>query len=518
MIYFTSTRWWFTRHAIRCAFLFLLFVSLNAYGQVVQSGRYEIPVLDSEPGFKTAPAGESGLFLYRTVEADATNALQLVFLDTAFREKWAGYIPLAKNFVEARTIFYDTSLFVLMRWKDYTRNDFQVAAINQNTGRYYVHSFQNFIPMQITMFKVTNKAAIIGGYFNRVPVVIYYSFGERRSKIAPGLFNDSGELVQIRTYDDGAFDVLVSAKNFIRQQTITIRNYDSDGNLIKSIALQPDDNRNLIFGQSLKTNNEMQVVAGVYGNKQTEYSKGIFMASIDPMGNDILRYYGYADLENFFKYMRAKREQRVKSRIERRKIKGRKLRFTYRFIVHELVRYKDQYIMLGEAFYPRYIYPDRTGYGGFFNSNFVGSPRSFYQNGRIFDGYYYTHAVVIGFDQNGKLLWDNSFEINDVRTFELEQFVKLDVRDDHITLLYLYDQKIRTKIINDNQVIEGKANAPIQLRFDTDRVGKGATENAKLDYWYNHNFLASGIQTVSFAIDGASFKRRVFFVNKVSHP
>lgn len=517
MRYFTSTKLCYT-NAASYTLLFLLFVTWRATsGQVMQSARYEIPVFESEPNYKLAPADDSGLFLYRSIDGGPIDALQLIFLDTTFQEKWAGYIPIEHGFMETKTVFFDSSLYVLLRWKDYTKNDFRIAVINELKGRYEVFAFRNFIPLHVTMFKVTRKAAIIGGYFNRVPVVIYYSFGEQRSKIVPGLFNDAGELVQIRTYDDDSFDVLVGSKNFLRQQTITIRNYDGDGSIIKNITLQPDDNRNLIFGQSLKTFNEMQVVAGVYGNRQSEFSKGIFMASIDPMGNDILRYYGYGDLENFFKYMRAKREQRVKNRIERRKIKGRKLRFTYRFIVHELVPYKDQYIMLGEAFYPRYIYQDRTGYGGFFNSNYSGGLRP-YQNGRIFDGYYYTHAVVIGFDKNGKLLWDNSFEINDVRTFDLEQFVKLDVRDDHITLLYLYDHKIRTKIIDNDEVIEGKSNAPIQLRFDTDVAGKGSTQNTKLDYWFGHNFLASGIQTVSYSIDGMRLKRRVFFVNKVSHP
>ena len=516
--YSISTRSWCTKRVTRLTCLvFLTIVSMSASGQVIQNARYEIPVFEGEPLFKTAPAGESGLFLHRTIAGLPNDAMHLVFLDTAFNLKWGGYIPVEPGFVESKTVFYDSSLYMLMRWRDYTKNDLRIAVINKTKGTYRVHAFKNFIPLQITMFKVTRKAAIIGGYFNRVPVVLFYSFNDARSKIAPGLFNDAGELVQIRTYDDDSFDILVSAKNYMRQQTITIRNYDGDGNLIKSIALQPEDNRNLIFGQSLKTNNEMQVVAGVYGNRQSEFSKGIFMASIDPMGNDVLQYYGYADLENFFKYMRAKREQRVKNRIERRKIKGRKLRFTYRFIVHELVPYKDQYIMLGEAFYPKYVYPDRMGYNGFFT---MASPsqRSFYQNGRIFDGFYYTHAVVIGFDKNGKLLWDNSFEINDVKTFELDQFVKLDVRADHITLLYLYDQKIRTKIINNNEVVEGKANAPIQMRFDTDAAVKGATKNTKLDYWYNHNFLASGLQTISYSVDGMNLKRRVFFVNKVSHP
>jgi hypothetical protein len=473
-----------------------------------------------EGAFEVVSAKESGIFLHRTYLGVENNALNLVFLDTALTTKWTGFLPLDKNFVQTKSLFYENSLYVLLRYKDFSQTDLQIAVIDKEKGAYAIHAFKNFIPLQITQFKVTRLAAIIGGYFNRVPVVIYYSFAEKRSKIAPGLFNETGELNQIRTYEDGTFDVLVSAKNFLRQQTIIIRNYDADGGLIKNISLQPEVKRNLIFGQSLKTGNDMQVVAGVYGNRNGEYSKGIFMASIDPVGNDQLKYYAYADLENFFKFMKAKREQRVKERIMRRKIKGRKLRFNYRFIVHEIVPYKDQYIMLGEAFYPKYVYPNGMGNrGAFFGPSFSGSNRnSVLQDGRVFDGYYYTHAVVIGFDNNGKLLWDNSFEINDVRTFDLEQFVKLDVRQDHITLLYLFDQKIRSKIINDNQVIEGKSIEPIMLKYDTDFVKKGETSATKLDYWFGHHFYASGVQNISYAADGLNQVRRVFFINKVTHP
>ena len=115
-------------------------------------------------------------------------------------------------------------------------------------------------------------------------------------------------------------------------------------------------------------------------------------------------------------------------------------------------------------------------------------------------------------------MWDNSFEINDVKTFELEQFVKLDVRPDHITLLYLYDHQIRSKIIDDSQVLEGKSIAPIQLKFETDQTKKGGTEKSRLDYWYNHTFYAYGVQTVISTAGTQTLKRRVFFINKITHP
>jgi len=253
----------------------------------------------------------------------------------------------------------------------------------------------------------------------------------------------------------------------------------------------------------------------VYSTNSIEYSKGIFIASIDPFGEQKIRYYNYGDLQNFFKYMRAQREIRIKSRIERRKIKGRKIRFNYKLLVHELVPYQDQYILLGEAFYPKYNY-NNTGYSSFFmpsNANRYPS----YQNGKVFDGYYYTHAVVIGFDKDGRLRWDNSFEINDVRTFKLEQFVKLDATEDKITLLYLFDNEIRSKIINDNNVLEGKSSAPIKLKSETDftKRREGA-DMSKLDYWYDHYFIAHGTQWVGNLQKGNS-KRKVFFINKITH-
>lgn len=519
-MYSTLAKWWCGSLARYLGRVILFLAGLySAKAQIVQHDRYEIPLGETEQSFQVVPAGKDGLFLYRGFEGSEQNVLQLILLDTAFQERWGGFVTMDKRMTESRVCFGNNSLYVLLRYRDFSKNDLQIIDINKESGNYLVHTFRNFIPLQITSFQVTGEGAIIGGYFNRIPVVLFYSFKEKRAKLAPGLFNEAGELIQIRTYADNTFDVLVSAMNYLRQQTIIIRNYDAEGNLIKSISLKPDEKRNLIFGQSIKTFQDMQLVAGVYGNRKSEFSKGIFMASIDPAGNDALKYYNYGDLENFFKYMRARREQRIKERIARRRIKGRKLRFNYRFIVHELVPYKDQYIMLGEAFYPRYIYTNQSYSSNFFAPGYGGFARNgMIQNGRIFDGYYYTHAVVIGFDHDGKLLWDNSFEINDVRTFELEQFVKLDVRPDHITLLYLYDHQFRSKIIADNQVVEGKSVDPIRLKFDTDEARKGSTEKSRLDYWYDHNFYACGVQTLISAAGELPLKKRVFFINRLSHP
>src|SRR5690606_22558323 len=196
-----------------------------------------------------------------------------------------------------------------------------------------------------------------------------------------------------------------------------------------------------------------------------------------------------------------------KERIARKKIKGKKIRFNYRFLVHELVPYKDQFVLLGEAFYPRYKSTEGMHY------TFLG-PGSIIHNGRVFDGYHYTHAVVMGFDGDGNLLWDNSFEINDVKTFNLEQFVKLEVLPDRLALMYLYENDIRTKIIKDDRVLEGKAIDPIITFRDDEVVKADANSGNKLEYWYNRYLYAYGIQDIVSPDRRRQDKRRVFFINK----
>ena len=486
-----------------------------ASGQVVQSGRFEVPVESRTEFFDIIPATDNGLFLHRQFLGPREDQIQLIKLDTAFREVWAGFIGVKKNYRLMGMESYNRKLYLLLRYHDYSENDLLLYVIDESDGEYIQYTIKGYIPFAPTEFKITDNAALIGGYYNRIPVVLHFSLTTYRSKVLPGLFNEAGELTQVKTHDDNSFDVLISAKNIERQRTIWIKNYDPDGNLLRNMPLQPEENKHLIFGRSIKAAGDKQIVAGVYGNRSSEFSRGVFIATIEPSGYEQIKYYNFADLKNFFQYMKANREMRIKNRIERKKIKGKKIRFNYRFLVHELIPYKDQFVMLGEAFYPRYTSVDRTGYR--FLSPFSGLASGMVYDGRIFDGYYYTHAVVMGFNEDGKVLWDNSFEINDVKTFTLEQFVKLDILSDRLALMYVYDNRIRTKIIQDNRVIEGKTIDPIRTLKGNDVVKDDKNAGNKLEYWYNNYLYAYGVQDIVSSTGAGQARRRVFFINKVHY-
>lgn len=496
---------------IKWLFISLLCIVVPTTAQVIQTDRFEIPLTENATSYEVTSLEEEGLLLHRRVSGTLQDQFEIARLDTTYAEKWHGSIALDDNFIITHKRFHKSTLYVLLRGLNYY--DFQLIVLDVNSGRYSRYDLRNYIPFIPSAFEVNDRAAIIGGYFNRVPIVILFDFTSLRIKVLPGLFSEVGELAQIKMYEDNTFDVLLCARYFNREKTIWIKSYTPEGDFINQLVLPTEGNKSLLYGRILRTPDNMKVVAGVFGNRNSEYSKGIFVAAVDPFGERQVRYYNFADLENFFSYMKEKRERRVKDRINRRKSRGKNNRFNYRLLVHELIPYQNQFILLGEAFYPKYKSVDRGSSPGFFTRPGYG-----YGNGTdlVFDGYRYTHATLLGFHADGNLEWDNTFEINDVKTFNQEQFVKVKGRDDKLTLLYLFNNQLRTKVINGNKVLEGKSSEPLKTFLAGDENSEKQTTFNKLEYWYDDYLIAYGVQDiVNTSQKGGQSQRSVFFINKL---
>ena len=503
---------------------FLIHTGNILHAQVLQNGRVEIGIASSFETFSVVSLDSSGIALYRNFVGATENQLELIRLDTALNQVWRGFLPIPKGFTVASAKTVANKLYFFFENKTVVNRPFQVVAVQIKDGEYTSYPIKNAIAFNATEFIASKKVLLIGGYFNFRPVVLFYSLLDHRSRILPGFLNEPGELTQINASDDG-IDVIVSGKNNSKKKCLWIRHFDDVGDLTKTVVLESSENKNLIFGRTAKADNGIQVIAGVYG-KNSQYSRGIFVAEINSLGEYVIRYYNFADLHNFFHYMKAKREKRIKDRIERRRVRGKKSKFNYRFLVHELIPYGDQFILVGEAFYPTYTsgynsystrmlgsspwsYPSARYYNNPYPSRYYGSP---YTSDLVFSGFQYTHAIVIGFDAHAKITWDNSFEINGLKSFYLDQYVKILTEKEKIELFYLFQNNIRSKVIHNNQIEEGTIQNPI---LNSDQQRKSNVESSKLEYWYGNHLFVYGIQTVKNSKDDI---RRSFFINKLTAP
>jgi hypothetical protein len=498
--------------------VFLFFFQI-IQAQVVQPKRYEKELGSFDSGYDVMTGEELGVIFYKaTNEYKSGHQLwEFNMLDTALNERWQKTYYIDSDYIYSGYDYFGNDFFFLFQMVGKTSTNWLLIQMDIGTGDTLQHIINNLVRLQLHEFEVTDGAAIIGGYFNTNPVVIHYSMRTGKTKVLPGIYGNRTELVQVKILDDNSITILVSDRTYDKRNTLAVKSYDSEGNYLNNYVFEPDLDKGLIFGRVAYVEGVGTLVSGTYGGKRSEYSRGLFIGNSRASEAKAILYYNYADFENFFNYMKAKRQKRVAERISRKKIKGKKTKFNYRLIVHEILEDNGTYIMLGEAFYPKYsnsssFYTSAPYYQGYSSRGNDYMPMNF-------AGYRYTHAVVIGFDRTGKLLWDNSFQIEDVLSFSLKQFVHADVTDDGVVLLYLYDDEIRSKIIHGANVLEGKTFSELKLSFADDIVAGTSSSNiGGLEKWYGDQFIAYGIQRIKNLRDsGVKMNRRVFFLNKIEY-
>ncbi len=493
--------------------MFLLTLPLLA--QISQPKRLEWMLDKGEDNYTLVSADENGMVLFRegeNLDRERGFEWQFIKLDTSLTETWrhSRFVNVKNHFLGYD--YFDNHLYVLFAVGEYRYDEYWLLRLNLTTREEQQFSIRRIIPLDLDDFQVSRDYLVFSGQINFRPVVLHYNFSSGLIKVLPGIYGQKSALVEVNTRDDlETFNVIINERSYGRNQTFTVNTFNSSGEIIYRSRLKPDMDYSLIEGRSTRINSGKQFIAGTYAYKKSKYSRGLFVARVGTENEESkIRYYNYADLKNFFKYMKKKREARVQEKIDRRREKGKRLKFNYKLMVHDIIELDNSYIAIGEAYYPRY-----SSYGTYYyytptTYNRYNSRDHHYAN---FDGYKYTHAVIIGFDKTGNLLWDNVFKIDDVVTFQLEQFVQVSIDGQRITLLYNDDDQIQSKVIEGGKVLDGKSENDIKLRFEGDKLRSSDDDVAGLKFWYDRYFFAYGVQRI------ANFQnsREVFYVNKVTY-
>jgi len=485
-------------------------------GQVKQTKRFEIELDQFDEYFTVVSTGEQGVVLFREIEergAGGDKGWEVIKLDSMLQQEWAKVYYIDSEYIINGYDYHQEDLFLLYNNGPYSNDEFLLARIDLQDQSFTSFNITKNFAIALTEFEMVGNSAILGGYINYRPTVVLYNFVGEKLIVLPGFYLDRSELIQVEVDDDrNIFRILTTAKTYDKRNTVSVKTFDETGEMLLNTMLEPESGLNLLYGHATTIIGDQQFLAGTYSQFRSassgaeSYSRGIFIGSVDAAGEQTINYYNYGDLENFFNYMKVKRKERVQRRIERRRIKGKKVKFNYRLLVHDVIPRGDTYIMLGEAYYP--TYSNRSSFSGFNYNPFM--------SGSSFAGYRYTHAVLIGFDSEGNLLWDNSFEINDVVSYRLEQYVHTIVEEDRLVLLYLYEDQIRSKIIEKEQVIEGKSFNDIELKFQDDVVKNNDYRVGGLEKWYDKNFIAYGVQKIRNLNDpDINLNREVFYINKI---
>ncbi len=486
---------------------------------IVQPQRYEFEYKTNDVDYHLVTAEDQGLLVVQETNIRTKEGFTYVLhmLDTALNKIWDKEVVVKFGWTFLGYDYNKSGFYLLFNTAEYSAEKLLVMKIGLDGEEFKSYEFETVVPMDLTHFETVGNGMILGGTARGIPTIVYYGLKEGRPRVLPGIYNNKSRIIAIEPNDEfGVFSVMVSERTASKDFSVTIKVFSGRGEELFSETLNTESEKSLLDAVTTYFRNGTQYVSGTYADRNTDRSIGFYITKLQKGRQEFINYYPYSDLYNFFSYMRDKREKRMKEKIDRKKIRGKNVKLNYRLLVHEIIRRGEEFILIGEAYYPKYENSNAYGSSYYYYDPFTnpGGTRSYAD--RLL-GYQYTHAVVVGFNQDGEVLWDNSFEINDVLLPTLEENIQVNVEKDRIVLLYAFENEIRSRVLRKDDDVEETVVVPIELTFENDEVKKNTEDLQGLKPWYPHNFYAFGTHRVRNSEDqSVKNSRKVFYINKIT--
>lgn len=479
-----------------------LFIAHTAPAQLEKVTHIEFPSTSTyDESFEVFPLGGQGaLALFRNgVHSGRNEEWQFVRLDNELNVLWNANHYLDFRYVPVMA--YQNEHHAYWVFAEPDTDQFLFLQLNLETGYRDVHEGKLLANMDLHHFKVMESKAILAGYHRGRPVVVIFSFFDKTTRVLPGLYERNSELNGVDINEiDGLINVITYT--FRRRQCFfQIKTYNYEGRLLKTTTLT-DEEYSIISGQIVPLNEDDSYLIGNYSIGCTPFSQGIYISHIVDTQPEKLEYIEFSELQNFFNYMKPRRKARVEARIGKRKSLGKQNRFRYRLLLHDLIETEDEILLVAEVYYPNY-------------RNYSSSPMnmsSFSRSTmRYQDGYRYTHAIVCGFNKNGKYMWDNSFAIKNLVSYDLQQMVQLSRFGDYWVLAYPDEGNIHTEVIKREKVVVESTKHELRSK---DR-SLFFHENASLAAWYDRYFMTFGKQRPENA--PITSQKEVYYITKLTY-
>lgn len=530
-----------------------------------QSGnplRLEIPAPVGSDPFNYVPAGNNGVCVfYPTVNESSKDSVSWSFVmtDNQLKEQWYRQVPLHKDVTFLKSLSTKDAIYLLFHDTKQNKegNIFVFMVIPRLK---VITEHRSMIPekAEVVDFDISDNVAYIG-YNNRKkqPGILGFSLISGETKTYDITAEKDALLLDI-SIDTTRQKIYATYKIQLSSSVnhLYVNKYNVSGNLEKTFDFSGQaEKKNFNSAQYIPKNEDNGLIAGTYGfnvtnsrrqydyydnfynsyyynyyspyyySRQSNYdanedktpvSDGYFTATVNDGVAGPVKYFNFSGFSNAYKYITDPSALRMKNNATRRKSKNSGTEkaedafdndktLNLRLITHEIKEYEGQFILTSEAYSPEYHTNTQMTY------DFYG--RAFPTTYQVFDGFRYSHAFIAGFDSNGNMVWNNGMEMRDILTKYLNQKLNFVFDKNEIILFYNANNKIASKAIEGNTIVDNTSYTPLVPLRKTDQPLDEYL--GTIEHWYDDYFIASGYQSIRNN-NLESNKRNVFYISKMA--
>ena len=509
-----------------------LFLSCFASAQQVEPVRYEVSRWNKEQGCHFQTLGESdGIMAYETDKTDKEKHRLWSFacLDSTLYETRNDLIPLPDK-VKFSASGSDGRFAAFLFVNDGNKKaadtlDFIVVSFDKENGAY--QTFWNKWPEKSVALSVEvadGTMMLALNNKNGNGILYFYDLTSNQYRTVTPAPSSSFVLFQTASFKKEHCFVVV-AKEFVekRFKSTSFMVFSPTGNLQASrryenipnaalgrMGFRFDENRNLVVIGTLERETGRKVnLEGVTENFDKESVGVVWMrfASATPES----KVYLFKDMPEIEHALTASdrvrlREEKLKNQTKANPQKGE---IAFQFLSPRMTDFGDLTVFAVEAFMPYYHTETRMNYG------YYGYPGGHPYTYTVFDGYDFFSEIILAFDQDGNLQWQQSVKFDNELTYSLFPHAAEGVAYDELVVASPYHNKLRYTAFD----AQGQALMNQQEEKLTPIYGADYVEDeyfAQMTRWYGSRFLIYGSQIIQNSTQPKP-RRTVFYLQKVQY-
>ncbi len=477
---------------MRLIILFIVFCQTLA-AQFVAEQDILLPIADSgdQPG--VVAMGEDGLAIYRETTGSYTpdkRTWHITFFDKNLEFAWDSGFESEVNFALASAKYTSGCIYLLFQDTNIPmKSIFFVRCYLQERSITFFR-ITEFLPAELIDFETLENALFLIGQDQNRPLVLKFSFGDPRPLVLKGLFDAENEILHTSVNQDLKYIQIISRMKKSNSSVILVKKFDQAGENIRDILLESSKGYHLINAIAQTDAKGNTAIVGVFGKRRSKFSTGIFTGVFrEGIPNQIF-YYDYVNLRNYFNFI-ANENSRAKIRQKYLKSgSGKSYEINH---VPRSVFYADgNWQFVGEVL--------QTA------ERVVNTNLYTYQPMEVTN---YSHAILLSLDENGKIIWDNTFSMNELSSFADGQQAFIYSNPAGQIAFYTDGYKIHHLVHNgaSDQYIVGETEIGLP---DPVFNSPGLERDGNILHWYDNAFLIFGTNALY------SSPRYSFYIHKFS--
>ena len=397
--------------------------------------RLEFPAeLDKNP-YELVSLDTSGLLMFYAQAAmvdDENRNWHFMLYDTNLFKIWETDVPVLDGSRYQQSFMQDgkVDLFFFNPGKIKSgNNNFQMSELNVNSG--IIDHFTGLLPdvAEIKGFFVSGDIAVTAcNMKNEQAAVFFIDTRKKNYKVFMTDFQDQNFVEDLRADPfNGSALLLLSNYTSRRQNLLLMLELDMSGKVIRECPIQVVlPSKYLNSGRIYPIGPTNNLVIGTYSNfsskipSEDDYygleSAGYFITRFEDSTQQYMNYYNFMELQNIRPAMSARDYLKLAKKKNREESD---YSVDYEILLHSIKLINKEYTIMSEAYYPDFRTVSDITY------DYWGRPIT--HTYTVFEGYRIFQAILLAFDPEGNLMWDNSLELSNINTLDLTPRVETQV-------------------------------------------------------------------------------------------